>query len=546
MFGVTNGTITLDKDAIVCTGSVSGDVSAGTVVCRTGELSYEVYEGMIIQHAVAANRYIFIHPGTYTLTSSLDITLSNITIQGSGRPTIITTATDNLDIILAHGAGAAELTNIILRDFLVRGFLAGAMNDLGISWEFVDDSKIINVWSETNGESGIKLNNCDNDEIENSHSHSNNQMGCSITGSTLILISNSFFNSNTRPGLAMGNSADCTLNAVTCSSNDSGGNTYSGISLDEGVDRIVIVKGRCDANGLHGLEAIYGINHLSITGGEFSNQNTGDGISLRSWVTAGQSVLYSDITGAICYNNAGNGIQIRGYRLGTANYNTICGVVCESNTGAGILIVGEFDAGNAGHADHNIVTGSTCTNNGGAGVQILLVGLGYADHNKVQNNRLTGNTGPCISDGGTNTELAAYVVPFSDGFDPQDSGYLIDANTEFALAWARLPVEVQQVLRMKIYARAVILSAAAMRLEINVNGGASNEAFNTHATAAPNTPSTTINFAADDVIFWTLTSAQITALLGGDSVEVKVLHEAAGNGDVITNAFLRTVEFDYV
>jgi len=167
------------------------------------------------------------------------------------------------------------------------------------------------------------------------------------------------------------------------------------------------------------------------------------------------------------------------------------------------------------------------------------------DNNIVKSNKIKDCT-TGITDSGTNTMLAAYVVPFSDGSDPEDSGFLIDLADEYARAWMRLPAEVQQVVRMKIYARAGALSAAAMRLEINANGGADNEAYNTHATAAPNTPSTSSNFAADDVIFWTLTSAQIVALLGGDSVEVKVLHEAAGDGDCATNAYMRTVEIEYV
>jgi hypothetical protein len=61
-----------------------------------------------------------------------------------------------------------------------------------------------------------------------------------------------------------------------------------------------------------------------------------------------------------------------------------------------------------------------------------------------------------------------------------------------------------------------------------------------------NHPSSSSNFAANDVIFWTIVTAGVLALLGGDSVEVKVLHEAAGNGDCATNAYIRTVEIEYV
>ena len=99
---------------------------------------------------------------------------------------------------------------------------------------------------------------------------------------------------------------------------------------------------------------------------------------------------------------------------------------------------------------------------------------------------------------------------------------------------------------MKVSARAVILSAAAMRAEFVVYGGADNEAYNTHDGSIANHPSTSTNFAADDIIYWVLTEAGILALVGGDSVEIKVLYEDAGNGDVVTDAFFRTVTIEYV
>jgi hypothetical protein len=138
------------------------------------------------------------------------------------------------------------------------------------------------------------------------------------------------------------------------------------------------------------------------------------------------------------------------------------------------------------------------------------------------------------------------TVPFSDGSDPQDSGFLIDANTEYARAWLRLPDEVLQVVKMKVYARSVVAEADKMRAEFVVFGGADNENYQTHNGSVANHPSTSSNFAADDVIYWTLTEAGILALLGGDSVEVKVLYEAAGGADCATNAYLRTVEIEYV
>lgn len=286
------------------------------------------------------------------------------------------------------------------------------------------------------------------------------------------------------------------------------GNVLEGNDVAKGIHVAGPYANVC-GNFIYGRAA--GITEDAIhvaSGGDYAN--IAGNLIYAAWnccILIGDGATHINITGNHCYKAHTDGIKLE------AN-NTECSIVgnlCYDNSGYGINIAA-----------------ATCTGN------------------LVKENKLTGNTSGCILNSGVNTGLATYVVPFSGGTDPQDSGYLIDADTEYARAWLRLPAEVQQVVRMKIYARAVVLSAAAMRLEINANGGADNEPYNTHATAAPNTPSTSTNFAANDVIFWALTVAGIVALLGGDSVEVKVLHEAAGDGDVATNAYIRTVEIEYV
>jgi len=137
-------------------------------------------------------------------------------------------------------------------------------------------------------------------------------------------------------------------------------------------------------------------------------------------------------------------------------------------------------------------------------------------------------------------------VPFVDGSVADDRGWDIDLAAEYARAYFRLPTDVMQVVRMKIYAYTVVTEADKMRLEIIVNGGADNEAYNTHAYAGANVASASSNFAADDIIHWLITDAAVLALVGGDSVEVKVLHEVAGGADCETDARFRTVEIEYV
>lgn len=261
---------------------------------------------------------------------------------------------------------------------------------------------------------------------------------------------------------------------------------------------------------------------------------------------------YCSITGNVSYDDQGTVTQVAGLRLRGTNC-TVTGNFIFGSEQQGIqvqrddcVVVGNtlYDNGVDGiivSADRALIADNKLTSNGGDGLDITA----DADDTRVRSNYYYGNGGAPVLDAGTNTIALSVVVPFVDGTDPLDSGYLIDANAELTRAFLFLPGEVQQVRFMKIYARSVVTEADAMRLEINVNGGADNEAYTTHATAAPNTASTSTNFAADDVIYWTLSVANILALTAGDSIEVKVLHEVAANGDCETDAYIRTVEIGY-
>ncbi|GAH09837.1 unnamed protein product [marine sediment metagenome] len=62
-------------------------------------------------------------------------------------------------------------------------------------------------------------------------------------------------------------------------------------------------------------------------------------------------------------------------------------------------------------------------------------------------------------------------------------------------------------------------------------------------------PNVEVDFDVNDVIHWLLTSADdadIGHLEGGDSLQLKVLHEGAGGGDIETDAIFRCVEIEYV
>jgi hypothetical protein len=169
-------------------------------------------------------------------------------------------------------------------------------------------------------------------------------------------------------------------------------------------------------------------------------------------------------------------------------------------------------------------------------------------NNTVKHNQLN-NCVTKFADAGVSTYLASVVVPFVNGTDPQDSGFLVDSTNggdDYARAFTMLPVEVQQVVRAKVYARSAAAETHSMEADFTVYGAAENEPYNTHNGSAASLASTSVNFAADDVIYWTLTAAGLLAMLGKDSIEAKVDYAAADGDNCATAAYFRTLEIEYV
>lgn len=170
-------------------------------------------------------------------------------------------------------------------------------------------------------------------------------------------------------------------------------------------------------------------------------------------------------------------------------------------------------------------------------------------NNIFRHNIIGGAATANVSDLGTNTDWESVKVPFVDGSVADDRGWDIDGAAEYARAYAFLPTGLQEIIRIKIYAMSVVTEADAMRLEIAMNGAADNEAYNTEAISVVDKASTSSNFAANDIIYWIINSSDdsdIADLAGGDSLDIKVLHEAAGGDDCATDARFRTVEIQYV
>lgn len=446
---------------------------------------------------------VFLLDGRYNIEVALVLD-SYQTLRGCGRNTILTTTTAGLTIITATGGSGTERIGILITDLCIDGNAGGVAGNYGIVWTYVNYSEICNIWCQDNALEGIDLVNCCFNTVIGNICQGNGADAIILDGdSDGNVVSGNVCRGNDY-GIYLWEADGNIINGNTCD-----GNTEAGIDLDASNNNVIIAN-TLSANGYHGI-------------------------------------ILSDSSNNIISGNFCQGNGVRGIRLElTSNDNIISGNTCIGNSQAADNTYDNIDLNNS---SYNLILGNLCRDGGGANQPRYGIHLenDTCVENVVKENDLydSGRTAP-FNDIGTGTKLNVYVVLFSDGSDSQDSGFLIDADTEYARAWLRLPPEVQQAVRMKVYARSGVLEADHMRAEFVIYGGADNEGYQTHNGSVANHPSTSADFAADDVIYWTITEAGVLALLGGDSIEVKVLHEALGNGDCATNAYMRTVEIEYV
>jgi parallel beta-helix repeat protein len=206
------------------------------------------------------------------------------------------------------------------------------------------------------------------------------------------------------------------------------------------------------------------------------------------------------------------------------------------NVASGIVL-----SRNVGVSNNNVIHSNTVRGYD-AGISIA---SSFCSYTSAKNNMLANNTA-CFADSGTDTKLASVIVPFVSGYDIQQSGILVDGEEDYADTWTMLPVEVQQVVRAKVYARSAATETHAMEADFVIYGAADNEAYTTNNGSAASLASTSTNFAADDVIYWTITAAGLLTMLGKDSIQARVDGAAADGDNCATNAYFRTLEIEYV
>lgn len=179
-----------------------------------------------------------------------------------------------------------------------------------------------------------------------------------------------------------------------------------------------------------------------------------------------------------------------------------------------------------------------------------------ADYNKIQGNRFFGCI-PLDDQGSIGTIFSSKTFQFIQGTtfisaDGSAKGWEINAEADMAVALGQLPLEVQQVVRLKIWAVALgapVGGGGQMHLDIVVQAGVDDAAYTTENISLANFDSVTTDYVNNDVVHWSMDSsddADIGDLVGGMSVECKINGGTAADPDGATNATFRVVEIEYV
>ncbi|HUV45145.1 MAG TPA: right-handed parallel beta-helix repeat-containing protein [Dehalococcoidales bacterium] len=309
---ITGGTL------MACGGAV------GVVTWRVSTNHYECVPGMNINHSIDTGRYIFLHPGTFTITAVVDIDVGGFTLEGSGiGVTEILAAADDIDCIYAHG-----VTAVTIKSMTVRGKITGARNDAGIYVDTVSDLNIEDVYAISHGEEAIRLENCGSGPslVNVTVSGSGRNAGFSnfkATDCTYLRITTLISKvANTTHALHLDNCSDSQLSNISLY--DPAGH---GIVLED-CTNVTVTPAQCDGQDTAGT---YGVYFLRCTGCQ---------------LIGGEAHDFED------------GVRIEGDGTGNADYNTVTAVRCTSNVN-GIDIV---EAG-AGQSNKNIITSNQLLGN---------------------------------------------------------------------------------------------------------------------------------------------------------------------------------------
>jgi parallel beta-helix repeat protein len=318
-----------------------------------------------------------------------------------------------------------------------------------------------------------------------------------------------------------------------------GADTGCGVYATTSCANLMVDHVKCDNWGYHGIHVISS-NYITLW-------NNWCLLNLRN------GCLLDTVDNGKIVNNIFTTNTRHGLELDDSSYNLIQGNhITNNDSGDAATYDGIRIAHSGDSSDYNLITGNRISDNDEYEVAITTASC---TGNMIVNNMFYGTDREnVIFHGGTGTRYHSLTVPFTHGTTRLDTvgagwGWEIDLDTEYAVATIQLPQRLQEIVGFKIAANSIVAETHSMQLEIAAQGGGDNEAYNAETIAVPNASSVSTNFAANDYIYWWVTygdDADISDLTGGEHLQFKVLHEAAGGDNCATDAVFSSVTVDYV
>ena len=513
---------------------------SGWVLIDQGAVAATVINAALTEVGGAVDGEVVVLEGAYTILATLNVPES-VLFRGVGWGTIfnynaggncITITGDNvkvrdLKIVITAGAGEAgtrpngvfadtfdniEVIGLWLVGDTTVGYDGSELRQIGIYLSTVHNSVIIGNSSESWG------------------------IGINIYSSGGIAVSSNNCRENMRYGFYVDSSAFCSYVG-----NYSTENLYHGIFVDSSYE-VAIVGNTCYFNEMNGIYLLDG-SYCPVTSNTCP-ENTWNGIAVEFFGS-------NTIMGNVVEINYRHGL----YLLNTSE-NTIVGNIFSYND---YDWTGTYDGINIdGDSDDNLVHSNTCNSNDRYGISISAA---TCDRNWVKNNLLFFNNSAPFNNAGTETKLAAKVFQFIEAFGgdaawktTSPTGIQIDAAGETALAVGEAPLEIQMVVQFRVKGVALVATGVGkgMLLEININAGkpTGSEAYNAEAIAVASVISTEDDVALNDAIEWIIDATDdvdVADIEFGETMEMFAIFEDAGaDGDIATNAAIRTISMEYV
>jgi len=302
---------------------------------------------------------VYLREGTYNIGGTITLD-NNVALIGSGAGPLLYLANNvNDNVIQATNCG-----NLLVTNLRIWGNGLNNTAGSGISFENVEDSKIIGCWVENFDDHGILLYG-----LSNGNAVSGNTCQGNGTGGIYLYVS---FNNSISGNTCQGNEIDGiflesdnnTVNGNTCT-----GNGHHGIFLDAS-DYNTVSGNTCTGNDNYGIYLSDSSNN-TVTGNTCTG-NGEDGIISRYGGA-------NNITGNTCTGNDRAGIHV-----GYSNNNTVSGNTCTGNGEDGIYL--------GSPSINNTVSGNTCTGNCHHGIYLYATSFEPFYNNAILVNTVVGNS----------------------------------------------------------------------------------------------------------------------------------------------------------